>query len=337
MTPTPTGPAGAPSDPASRSAGRAVSLVVWRFVDGKPGHEKQSAGLVQGIETLRRVEVYEFDMRFKGLLYRQLRACLRRTATDLPRPHLLIGVGHRTHLPLLAARLVCGGKSVVLMKPSLPFRLFDLLFIPQHDPHRRASNVIETRGVICPTTDAPKNPGEGMILLGGTNPHFTWSNDHVATQAAAIAKAAPDVHWQVCDSRRTPPGMVDVLPVAPNLTYRHWRSTPSDFLEKTLAKARYAWVTADSASMLYESLSARAHVGIIHLEPKHPRRVSKHIRGIGLLHAQGHIQLAEDGYRLKTDSPRFCPENRRCAEIVVKSVTDGLAMSGAGSDSTRTG
>ena len=120
-------------------------LVVWRFVDGKPGHEKQSCGLLQGIEALQSIEVYEFDMRFKALLYRQLRACLLGGETDLPMPHLLIGVGHRTHLPLLIARLVCGGRSIVLMKPSLPQRWFDLLFIPQHDHHRRTPNVIETR------------------------------------------------------------------------------------------------------------------------------------------------------------------------------------------------
>ena len=296
------------------------TLVVWRFVDGKPGHEKQSSGLLQGIEALCPVEVYEFDMRFKALLYRQLRARLLGRDTDLPRPHLLIGVGHRTHLPLLVARLVCGGKSIVLMKPSLPHRWFDLLFIPQHDRHRRAAHVIETRGVICPTTDAPKDPSQGLILLGGANPHFVWSNNDIATQIREIARASPDVHWQVCDSRRTPPGLGEVLPVAPNLVYRSWRSTPSDFLEQTLARTTYVWVTADSASMLYESLSARAHVGVIHLEPKHPRRPSKHARGIGLLLAQGHIRLTTGGYDLDGDgdSPRFFPENHRCARIVVE-------------------
>lgn len=304
----------------ARPASTEPMLVVWRFVDGKPGHEKQSSGLLQGIEALCPVEVYEFDMRFKALLYRQLRARLLGRDTDLPRPHLLIGVGHRTHLPLLVARLVCGGKSIVLMKPSLPHRWFDLLFIPQHDRHRRASYVIETRGVICPTTDAPKDPSQGLILLGGANPHFVWSNNDIATQIREIARASPDVHWQVCDSRRTPPGLGEVLPVAPNLAFRSWRSTPSDFLEKTLARATYVWVTADSASMLYESLSARAHVGVIHLEPKHPRRPSKHARGIGLLLAQGHIRLTTGGYDLDGDgdSPRFFPENHRCARIVVE-------------------
>lgn len=316
MTPTRTG---SPEQTDDRARLGDSPLVVWRFVDGKPGHEKQSAGLLQGIEALRSIAVYEFDMRFKAMLYRQLRACLSGGETDLPRPDLLIGVGHHTHMPLLIARLICGGKSVVLMKPSLPQSWFDLLFIPQHDRHRRTPNVIETRGVICPTTDAQKDPGHGLILLGGANPHFVWSIHQIAAQISAIAEAAQDVHWQVCDSRRTPSGSGEVLPAAANLTYRPWRSTPPDFLEKTLARATYVWVTADSASMLYESLSARAHVGVIHLEPKHPRRGNKHSRGVDLLSSQGHVRLATDGYDLgrSVDSPRFTPENHRCAQMIV--------------------
>ena len=322
MTPTRTG---SPEHAEDRAKSSDPPLVVWRFVDGKPGHEKQSAGLLQGIEALQSIEVYEFDMRFKALLYRQLRACLLRRETDLPTPHLLIGVGHRTHLPLLVARLVCGGKSIVLMKPSLPHRWFDLLFIPQHDRHRRTPNVIETRGVICPTTDAAKDPAHGLILLGGANPHFVWSIEHIAAQITAIIEASPDVDWDVCDSRRTPPGPGEALPTAPNLTYRPWRSIPPDFLEKALARATYVWVTADSASMLYESLSARAQVGVIHLDAKHPRRSNKHTRGIDLLSSQGHVQLATAGYHLDADvdSPGFVPENRRCAQMIVDRARTG--------------
>ena len=294
-------------------------LVVWRFVDGKPGHEKQSAGLLQGIEALRPVEVHEFDMRFKALLARQLRARLLHRPADVPDPELLIGVGHSTHVPLLIARLVFGGKSVVLMKPSLPHRWFDLLFVPQHDRYRHATNVVETRGVICPTTEREKEPCEGLILLGGPSPHFVWSDRHVCAELAAIAGASPKIQWQVCDSRRTPSGLSELMPKAPNLGYRHWKSAPTDFLEKTLATARYVWVTADSASMLYESLSACARVGVIDLALKKPSRGNKHVRGIGLLRSQGHIHLTTDGYGLDRDidGPRFFPENHRCAKIAL--------------------
>ena len=118
------------SDETDDGVGRTV---IWRFVDGKPGHEKQSAGLIQGVESIRPIEVHEIDVRFKAFYWRQIRRFLLRDTPDLPPPDLLVGVGHRTHLPLFLACLVCGGRSVVLMKPTLPLGFFDLLFVPEHD------------------------------------------------------------------------------------------------------------------------------------------------------------------------------------------------------------
>ena len=295
-------------------------LVLWRLLDGKAGHEKQSAGLLQGIEALRPVEVYDFDMRFKALFWRQVRRHALDGAADIPAPHITLGAGHRTHLPTLIARNVCGGKSVVLMKPTLPHRLFDLIFLPQHDRYWRKDNLVETRGVVCPAMDRAKADHSGLILLGGANRHFEWASADVAAQVAAIARASPDVDWQVCDSRRTPDTLREALPDVANLHYRSWRSTAGDFLEQALARARYVWVTADSASMLYEALSARALVGVIALDAKRPRRDNKHARGIRLLLSQGHVFSTADGFRLQGSlmPPHFYPENRRCAEIVVE-------------------
>lgn len=298
-------------------------LVVWRLVDGKPGHEKQSEGLLQGIEALRPLEVHDFDVRFKALFWRQVRRHARRSAPDIPAPDITLGVGHRTHWPTLVARSVCGGKSVVLMKPTLPHRLFDLIFLPQHDRYWRKDNLVETRGVVCPSTRQPKKRNCGLILLGGANRYFEWTTADVAAQVGAIARASPDVRWQVCDSRRTPAGLGNALPEARNLRFRPWRSTSAEFLEHAVAAAQYVWVTADSASMLYEALSAGAEVGVIALDPKRPGRDNKHARGIRLLRSQGHVFSSADGFRLQGSllPPHFYPENRRCAEIVVARLT----------------
>ena len=292
--------------------------VIWRFVDGKPGHEKQSAGLIQGIESIRPIEVHEIDVRFKAFYRRQIRRFLLRDTPDLPPPDLLLGVGHRTHLPLFLARLVCGGKSVVLMKPTLPPGFFDLVFVPRHDRVRRTTKVVSTRGVICPTRVDDKETGTGLILLGGPSPHFEWSNREIGDQMEAIVRESPDLVWQVFDSRRTPPGLMEYLPEVANLAIRHWRSLPADFLENALARAAYVWVSADSASMLYESLSAQARVGIIALQSK--RRRNKHARAIAELVASGRVASSANGFRLDrgTDCAGFIPENRRCAQIVVE-------------------
>ncbi len=298
--------------------------VVWRFVDGKPGHEKQSAGLLQGLEALLPLEVHEFDMRFPAMLWRQVRAyAMQRRQTpapepDLPAPNVLLGVGHRTHVPMLVARAACGGSTVVLMKPTLPHRWFDLIFVPLHDRYRPKANLVETRGVICPTEEARKEPREGLILLGGSNRHFEWPVTRIAAAVAAVTRAAPDIRWQVCDSPRTPAALQRSMPARDNLIYRHWKDTPSDFLQRAMAVASYVWVTADSASMLYEALSAGAHVGVIALDLKRPERDNKHQRGIEALRSAGQVGFSPDGYRLKGPGPAFQPENRRCAQVLAE-------------------
>ena len=295
-------------------------VVVWKFTDGKAGHEKQSLGLVQALTQLAPLEVHVFDVRFMPVLWRQLRGHALHGEVDVPIPDLIIGAGTRTHLPMLLSRLICGGKVIVLMKPSLPHRLFDLVFVPRHDRCLRKGNIVETRGVICPQAEAEKRDRAGLILLGGANRHLEWRSEDIAWQVERIASAAPDIAWRVCDSRRTPAGFGAALPRLANVDYRHWRDVASDFVANELAAARYVWVTADSASMLYEALSAGAAVGVIVLKRKRPRRSDKLSRGIRLLTMQGHVYLSSDGYRLQDSlaPPHFFSEARRCAGIVAQ-------------------
>ena len=168
--------------------------VIWRFVDGKPGHEKQSAGLIQGIESIRPIEVHEIDVRFKAFFWRQVFCGLRRETPDLPEPDLLIGVGHRTHLPLLIARIAFGGQTVVLMRPSLPYSCFDLVFVPAHDRVRRKANVIETRGVICPA----------VVWRQGTGHRTHPARRHQPALPLVQSRCLPQGRCHRCDIARCP-------------------------------------------------------------------------------------------------------------------------------------
>ena len=309
---------GSPETTAGASSRRRV--VVWRFTDGKPGHEKQSLGLLQALAERVPLEIHRFDVRFTHLFWRQLRGHALHGDIEIPVPDLIVGVGHRTHLYMLLTRFVCGGRVVALMKPSLPHRWFDLVCVPRHDRYLRKGNLVETRGVVCPDTRGDKRAERGLILVGGRNRHFEWEPGEIAAQVAQIAQSSPETHWSVCDSPRTPAAFRAALPETPNLTFRHWRTTASDFLEGALAEAAYVWVTADSVSMLYEALSAQATVGVIALPKRRPHRGNKLSRGIALLRTQGHVYLSSDGYRLRDalPPPHFFSESHRCADIVVK-------------------
>ena len=303
-------------------------LVVWRLLDGKIGHEKQSAALVEALAALSPVEGHNFNVRISGQFRREaLKSALftGTTPSRAPRPALIVGAGHGTHIPMLIARRAWGGKCVALMKPTLPAALFDLVFVPTHDRSSRKPNLIETEGVICAAPAANKDQRRGLILLGGESRHFAWRNEAVAATVSAIVRAAPEVFWTVCDSRRTPQRFEQTLPVAANLRFRSWRAAPPGFLGEALATAAYAWVTADSSSMLYEALAAAATVGVIDL-PAQRRGVNKHARGIAELRAVGRVHCSSDSCRLPTlDSGRVEvreAENRRCARIVMERLLD---------------
>ena len=100
---------------AQRSA-----CVIWRFSDGKPGHEAQTQGLINALAQRRQLQVHELSVHDyrRGLLDIVKKRFAPGTA--LPAPALLIGAGHATHWPLLAARRARGGRIIVMMKPSLP-------------------------------------------------------------------------------------------------------------------------------------------------------------------------------------------------------------------------
>jgi len=303
--------------PASSIPG---TLQVWRFVDGKLGHEKQTLGLTQALAQKISVDVRDFDVRTSNTWGAEIKARLQKRTLGHPRPDLIIGAGHATHRPMLMTRLFCGGRTVLLMSPSLPVGLFDLVFAPHHDRSREANNVIETLGVIGPTQPSEKDANVGLILLGGINRHFEWNDDEVLCQIESVMQANPELDWTICDSRRTPSSMSGALKVLADGGYTRWQDATPDFLESRLPKATQVWVTADSVSMLYEALSAGAVVGVMELPLKRPKRSNKLARGLLKLHENGQIHLSHVSPRMpiKAATHKTLSESSRCADIVLE-------------------
>ena len=296
-------------------------LHVWRFGDGKAGHDNQSRGLVEAIDRLRPVEaVVPNPLSTFGAL---AVLSLGRTPAawrSLPAPDLILGAGHRTHLSLLAARRCRGGKTVVLMQPSLPFGLFDLCLIPEHDSPPTRPNVLVTRGALNRIQpSAVLEPDRGLLLIGGPSAHFGWDDAGLHRQIATVVAATPGIRWTLTTSRRTPAtflasskaGWDEALTVVPVA------ETGSDWLPAQLARARQAWVTADSVSMVYEALTAGAAVGVLDVPCKRPGRVG---RGLERLAEQGWVTRFEDWRRISrlTRPPGSFDEAGRCARWIVE-------------------
>jgi len=286
--------------------------VLWRFSDGKPGHDAQSLGLVKALRARCKVDVHELPV---GRRLAALGAWLTgrfAAGRTLPRPDLLIGAGHATHWPLLAARRARGGRVVVLMQPSLPNALFDLCLIPEHDKPRAAANVLETAGVLNTLGASQQRlQDQGLILLGGPSPHYRWRDTGVLEQINALLLARPQLHWQVLCSRRTPATMLALLHNHEGLTL-----LSADSADNTLAgvvsAATEVRVSEDSVSMIYEALTSAAPTGLLAV----PRRtVDRVTAGVDALVASGRVAAPGDWQTPATPPP--LDEAGRCADWIM--------------------
>jgi len=244
-------------------------IVVWCFTDGKAGHENQSRGLINALQ--QRLPVADYILHAGSGLSAVgdvLRARFP-AGDDLPNPDLILGAGHATHLPLLAARRARGGRVIVLMQPSLPNSWFDLCVIPEHDRPRTASHVLVTRGVlnrIRYTQD--HDNGTGLFLIGGPAPHVQWDDASVTGQVRVVLERSPGRHWWLTTSRRTPNEFLSALSELPEelaarLGVVPFAETDGAWLPEKLGLAAQVWVTEESVSMVYEALSSGAAVGLL--------------------------------------------------------------------------
>ncbi|MDX1696899.1 MAG: mitochondrial fission ELM1 family protein [Thiohalobacterales bacterium] len=292
-------------------------MVVWRFTDGKAGHENQTAGLLQALGERTPVVTHDVPADacrspFFAFLGRRM-PCV----ADLPAPDLIVGAGHATHLPMLAARRARGGHAVVLMKPSLPCTWFDACIIPEHDKPGQRDHVLATRGVL----NRIGHPGgkaadAGLILIGGPSSHVTWSDESVAHQVERIVQDTPGIHWQLGTSRRTPSGFTGLLAHLPadRLAIVPFEQAAPDWLPRQLERAVQVWVSEDSVSMVYEALTAGAAVGLLSVKW---RKCNDRLgRGIRALQQEGLVTAFDDwrrGTRLKIPAAPF-DEAGRCAD-----------------------
>lgn len=264
---------------------RARALVVWRLLDGKPGHESQTLGLVRALERLagqgKDVTVQCLDMPLGHYRYTLLDWLFKRFRPGFlqPRPDLIIGAGHRTHWPMLCARRAFGGRAVALMRPSLPVSWFDKVVAPLHDGLTGA-RVITTRGVLNPMRPGSKRPGYTVLMVGGVSKHFDWNSERVLEQLDQLMARHPQV--VLTDSRRTPEALRIELARRWPAVYRPWEQCPPGWLAGELAVAEHAWVSEDSVSMIYEALTAGCAVGLIELSPlsQRPGRLVRGLQGL---------------------------------------------------------
>jgi hypothetical protein len=292
--------------------------VVWQIHDDKPGHLNQLRGLTAALSQLLQLDVHSLPAPSRRSSLAALWSKRLEQGNRLPAPELILGAGHSTHLAMLAARRSFGGQTIVLMKPSLPARLFDLCLVPEHDHVMASDRVVVTRGVlnvIRPSDDHEQRAG--LLLIGGPSAAHDWSDDRMLVQITAIAASNPDVRWRLTNSRRTPSSFLKGLRALniSNLQITSHQQTSPTWVPQQLAKASQVWVSEDSVSMVYEALTSGAAVGVLEVPSQRRGRVAD---GVKSLLQQGWVTEFSSwhpGDRL-TPPLHQLDEARRCAEIV---------------------
>ncbi|MBC8011942.1 MAG: mitochondrial fission ELM1 family protein, partial [Burkholderiales bacterium] len=181
--------------------------------DGRPGHENQSVGLALALarRTGATYEVVKVDP--SANVFTRMRAAAG--GADVATADLVVAAGHRTHLPLWWAARRLGARSIVIMKPSLPFACFDLALVPRHDVGIDAVDTVRrvlTRGALNRVPEElPVKAAAGLVLLGGPSKHHGWDGAALAPRIARVIAARPELAWIVADSRRTPEGFLQGL------------------------------------------------------------------------------------------------------------------------------
>jgi hypothetical protein len=286
--------------------------------DGRRGHDAQSRGLALALQRLVPCTVHTLDA--PGLLA-TLRDWLRgvfAAGRHLPAPQLILGAGHATHLPMLAARRARGGRVVVLMKPSLPLSWFDCCLIPEHDRPPARGNVIATRGMLNHVQPAAtQDPAFGLILVGGPSKHYHWDAPALLAQIRALLDHSPGVTWTITDSPRTPPATRAALKEAaqPNAAFQPHAECDPGWLEQQYARAGTVWVSRDSLSMIYEALTAGAAVGILDAPRARPGRVSRAVDDLLRAGLVTDFSAWQRGVRPAPPAEEF-NEARRCARLI---------------------
>jgi uncharacterized protein len=295
-------------------------MVIWRIIDRRPGHDNQSRGLVNALCRLGNGSSH--DIAADSLKFRILHYLMKRfpPGEHLSRPDFIIGAGHGTHLSVLSAQRACGGKSIIIMRPSLPIRWFDFCLIPDHDLPGPGDNIIITRGAIntvLPSTVHLDNLG--LILVGGPSRHHRWDEQLVLNQIQTVLFRGRDIIWQISDSPRTPPATSKALENlgCTNVTYYSWQNTGHHWVENQLAQAGRVWVTADSVSMIYESLTAGARTGVLSVPEKKPGKLT---RSMNKLITEGMVMPFPDWQKGKglLPPPLVLDEALRCARLLLQ-------------------
>jgi mitochondrial fission protein ELM1 len=306
------------------------TLQIVLFRDGRPGHEKQSMGIVQSLRHFVEVEVVEVSVKTQGFIFDIFNHVKYFCNLDTPgitniKPDLIIGTGSRTHIPILSCKRKFGGYGVTCMSPSTLIRnKFDLCFVPIHDRIDTGPNILQTIGP--PNIAGNKNShchSKSMILVGGKDERsHRWSSEKLLLDIRKLIRFSKNQQWTISTSPRTPDEtdrlLCSLVKELADICYIPFLRTEPGWIEQQYSSNKTVWVTGDSMSMVYEALTAGCRVGIIPVNWN--KKDNKFLYSLNyLIDSKRVIPLNQylDGTSFH-DETGLLNESERCAKEILK-------------------
>ena len=308
------------------------ALQVTIFSDGRPGHEKQSLGIVSALRSYVDVKVHRVKVparAFIGDLGSHLSYLLHIDhffeSGDNQKSDLFIGTGSRTHLPMLRAARRSSAKIVTCMSPVFYLRKkFNLCCVPLHDLVKPAENIFLTAGPpnisqISTAHDLSKS----LVLIGGKDEDsHSWNERLLVSELESLINHSDQMSWMISSSPRTPASTEELvrkeLGQRTRVTFVPYAETGSGWVEDMYGIHACVWITADSISMVYEALSAGCKVGVLPVKWKNKN--NKFQRSIDHLLSEKRVVMLSEYLQGETDWLGHEPLNEadRCAREILR-------------------
>ncbi len=275
------------SNHQSNTAPCSSELNIWVFHDARPGHLSQLEGLVNRLSCHQKCEVNWFNVTQNKLNLQHI-LYIPEFLKHQTAPDLILGAGHRTHLSVLIAGLKFKAFTTLIMKPSLPSVLFNTVICPKHDGLEDSQKVLCTLGALNKITPASAmaeqpNRNKHIMLIGGPSKHFIFDETQLISSIQQICESNTLKVWHLSDSPRTPTSFIPNLQKLALTNLKLYSYSDDNFgaLNTVLKQSAVTWVTPDSMSMVFESLTAGAKTAVFDMTLSRkgkPSRIAKQIR-----------------------------------------------------------